>query len=224
MCVNVIYSPARGHCFFFTPYPRDLLQNQKRIWPFRDFLGVLPDHVVLPKDEKRPVDGEAVLPDRDGVVQGHGACTLRFGLLKGWGDATGGHGRPIAVSDAVGPSIPRAQQARDIVPEPGHSVQGKRHGKEDSVRRDTGPELGVQPSWARCCARRESTGDPGDPLSPSPLCSQKTASTPQKNNNKKTSTSPAIVPLLRTCVEENTQIPQSEKVSTRFTSLHLRCR
>lgn len=130
--------------FFFLHLTRFICtRDQKRIWPFRDFLGVLPDHVVLPKDEKRPVDGEAVLPDRDGVVQGHGACTLRFGLLEGWGDATCGHGSPIAVSDAVGASIPRAQQARDIVPESGHSVEGKRHGKGDSVRQETGP--GAQP-------------------------------------------------------------------------------
>ena len=107
---------------FLTPYPRDLQPIRTRIWPFCDFLGVLSDHVVLPKDEERPVDGEAVLPDWDGVVQGHGACALRFGLLEGWGDATCGHGRPIAAADAVGASIPRALQARDIVPESGHSV------------------------------------------------------------------------------------------------------
>lgn len=80
--------------------------KQKRIWPLSDFLGVLPDHVILPKDEEGPVDGEAVLSDRDGVVQGHGAGTLRFGLLEGWGDATCGHGRPISVPVAIGTSIP----------------------------------------------------------------------------------------------------------------------
>lgn len=58
--------------------------KQKRIWPLCDFLGVLPDHVVLAKDEEGPVDCEAVLPDWNGVVQGHGAGTLRFGLLEGW--------------------------------------------------------------------------------------------------------------------------------------------
>ena len=97
--------------------------KQKRIWPLNDFLGVLPDHVVLAEDEEGPVDGEAVLPDRDGVVQGHGAGTLRFGLLEGWGDATCGHGRSVAVPVALGPSIPGAQQARDVVSKAGHPVK-----------------------------------------------------------------------------------------------------
>lgn len=73
----------------------------KRIWPLSDFLGVLPDHVVLAEDEERPVDGEAVLPDRNGVVQGHGAGTLRFGLLEGWRYTTCRHGSAIAVPDAL---------------------------------------------------------------------------------------------------------------------------
>lgn len=75
--------------------------KQKRIWPLNDFFGVLPDHVVLAEDEERPVDGKTVLPDRNRVVQGHGAGTLRFGLLEGWGDATCRHGRPIAVPVAL---------------------------------------------------------------------------------------------------------------------------
>lgn len=101
---------------------------QKRIWPLGDFLGVFPDNVVLTEDEEGPVDGEAVLSDRDGVVQGHGAGTLRFGLLEGWGDATCGHGRSIAVSVALGASVPRAQQGRDVVSEPGHPVNRKPQG------------------------------------------------------------------------------------------------
>lgn len=175
-------------------------QNPKRIWPFRDLLGVLPDHVVLPKDKERPVDGEAVLSDRDGVVQGHGACTLRFGLLEGWGDATCGHGRPIAASDTVGASIPRAEQARNIVPESGHSVQGEQHGKEDSVRQETGPEMSLQQSWARCCARRESTGDPGDPFSPSPLLFTKISFNSEISFKTKTKTKkPQNDYVLRSC-------------------------
>ena len=96
-----------GVFVYFTPHPLHLHHEaEKRIWPLNDFLGVLPDHVVLAKDEEGPVDGEAVLPDRDGVVQGHGAGALRFGLLEGWRDATCGHGRPIAVPIALGPSVP----------------------------------------------------------------------------------------------------------------------
>lgn len=56
----------------------------KRIWPFYDLLSILPNDVVLSKDEERSVDGEAVLSDRDGVVQGHGSGSLRFGLFEGW--------------------------------------------------------------------------------------------------------------------------------------------
>lgn len=40
----------------------------KRIWPFNDLFSILPNDVVLSKDEERSVDGEAVLSDRDGVV------------------------------------------------------------------------------------------------------------------------------------------------------------
>lgn len=95
----------------------------QRIWPLGDFLGVLPHYVVLAENEEGPVDGEAVLPDRYGIVQGHGASTLRFGLLEGWGDATCGHGSSVAVPVALGPSVPRAQQARHVVSEAGHSVE-----------------------------------------------------------------------------------------------------
>lgn len=127
---NTLYPP-------FVSYKLDavleaITMKQLRIWPFSDFLGVLPDHVVLPKDEEGPVDGEAVLPNRDGVVQCHGAGTLRFGLLEGWGDATCGHGRPISIPVAIGPSISWAQQARHIVSKPGHSVKSKTHGREDN--------------------------------------------------------------------------------------------
>lgn len=103
----------------------------KRIWPLSDFLGVLPDHVVLAEDEERPVDGEAVLPDRNRVVQGHGAGTLRFGLLESWRYTTCRHGSAIAVPDALWPSIPWTQQARDVVSETGHSVKSKPHGRWD---------------------------------------------------------------------------------------------
>lgn len=103
-------------------WPLSRLNQAERIWPLSDFLGVLPHYVVLAENEQGPVDGEAVLPDRYGVVQGHGASTLRFGLLKGWGDATCGHGRSVAVPVALGPSVPRAQQAGHVVSEAGHPV------------------------------------------------------------------------------------------------------
>lgn len=77
--VNVLstYSVCfRGQSVFY--------RLDKRIWPFYDLLSILPNDVVLSKDEERSVDGEAVLSDRDGVVQGHGSGSLRFGLFEGW--------------------------------------------------------------------------------------------------------------------------------------------
>lgn len=56
----------------------------KRIWPFCDLLSILPYDVVLSKDKERSVDGEAILSNWDGVVQGHSSGSLRFGLFEGW--------------------------------------------------------------------------------------------------------------------------------------------
>ncbi|KAI4877777.1 hypothetical protein NFI96_033000, partial [Prochilodus magdalenae] len=53
----------------------------ERIWPLGDLFGVLPHEVVLAEDEQRAVDGEAVLPDRYWVVQGHGPGALGHGLF-----------------------------------------------------------------------------------------------------------------------------------------------
>lgn len=64
--------------------------RNERIWPLYDPLGVFPHHVVLAEDEERPVLGEAVLSDRDGVVQRHGARALRFGLLEHRRNSAGG--------------------------------------------------------------------------------------------------------------------------------------
>lgn len=127
--------PMRGCVISCTSHRLLTLRGKQpeRIWPLSDFLGVLPDYVVLAENEEGPVDGEAVLPDRYGVVQGHGASTLRFGLLEGWGDATCGHGSPVAVPVALGPSVPRTQQARHVVPEAGHPV-GKAKPKEGKKR------------------------------------------------------------------------------------------
>lgn len=106
MLIYLFLDADRLHACVCLCTPPHLTRTCERIWPLNDFLGVLPDYVVLTKDEEGPVDGEAVLPDGYGVVQGHGASTLRFGLLEGWGDATCGHGRPVAVPVALGPSIP----------------------------------------------------------------------------------------------------------------------
>lgn len=127
VCYFVHVSPSRGP-------PRGKKKKSERIWPLCDFLGVLPHYVVFAENEEGPVDGEAVLPDRYGVVQGHGASTLRFGLLESWGDATCGHGSSVAVPVALGPSVPRTQQARHVVSEAGHPVvkaKPKNKGKKE---------------------------------------------------------------------------------------------
>lgn len=132
-------TPVRGCVISCTSHrlvaPLAAKKKSERIWPLCDFLGVLPHYVVLAENEEGPVDGEAVLPDWYGVVQGHGASTLRFGLLEGWGDATCGHGSSIAVPVALGPSVPRAQQARHVVSEAGHPV-GKAKSKKKERKRE----------------------------------------------------------------------------------------
>lgn len=169
MFIFVLMQIILMRSFVFSPCTSHRLlppcgQFSERIWPLSDFLGVLPDDVVLSEDEQRPVDGEAVLPDRYGVVQGHGAGTLRFGLLEGWGDATCGHGSPVAVPVALGPSVRRAQQARHVVSEAGHPVgeakpkegwkEGKAPESEETVGSGAGRRVcGLRQSGARCCAR-----------------------------------------------------------------------
>ena len=49
----------------------------RRIWPLGDPFGVFPHRVVFAEEEQRAVDGEAVLPDGDGVVERHRAGALR---------------------------------------------------------------------------------------------------------------------------------------------------
>lgn len=57
--------------------------GQERIWPIDELLGVFPDNVIFSEDEQGSVDGETVLPDRDGVVQSHSPRPLSFRLLVG---------------------------------------------------------------------------------------------------------------------------------------------
>lgn len=55
----------------------------ERIWPLNDSPCVFPNDVILCEYEEWPVDGEAVLPVGDGVVQSHGPGPLRLGLFHG---------------------------------------------------------------------------------------------------------------------------------------------
>lgn len=53
----------------------------QRIWPFGDLFGVFPHHVVLTEEEEGAVDSQAALPDRNGVVECHGAGSLGHRLF-----------------------------------------------------------------------------------------------------------------------------------------------
>lgn len=53
----------------------------ERIWPFGDLFGVFPHHVVLTEEEEGAVDRQAALPDRNGVVDCHGAGSLGHRLF-----------------------------------------------------------------------------------------------------------------------------------------------
>ena len=52
-----------------------------RIWPFCDLFGIFPYDIILTEDEERAVNGETVLFDWDGVVNGHGPGSLGHRLL-----------------------------------------------------------------------------------------------------------------------------------------------
>lgn len=55
--------------------------NWIRIWPFRDLFGIFSNDIILAENEEGAVDSEAVLFDRNGVVNGHGPGSLGHGLL-----------------------------------------------------------------------------------------------------------------------------------------------
>ena len=62
----------------------------KRIWPLCNLFGIFSYYVILAEDEERPVDSEAVLLNRYGVVYSHCSGSLSHRLLvdpgAGWGD------------------------------------------------------------------------------------------------------------------------------------------
>lgn len=92
---------------------------RKRIWPFDETLRVFPDDVVLCEYEERPVDGEAVLPVRDGVVQGHGPGPLSFGLFHGRRESR--RRRVLPVAAALQVAIPGVSRGGSrLVSKPSH--------------------------------------------------------------------------------------------------------
>lgn len=75
-----------------------------RIWPLCDPFGIFPYDVILTEGEQRAVNGEAVLFDRNGVVNGHGPGSLRHRLLVHPLDPRGPAG-PSARSHGTAASI-----------------------------------------------------------------------------------------------------------------------
>lgn len=96
-----------------------------RIWPLDDSPCVFPDDVVLREDEERPVDGEAVLPVGDGVVQSHGPGPLRLGLFHGCGESR--RRRVLRVPALLRVPVPGVHGAGSgLVSEPRHSTKETR--------------------------------------------------------------------------------------------------
>lgn len=102
-----------------------------RIWPFNDPPRVFPYDVVLCEDEERPVDGEAVLPVGDGVVQSHGPGPLRLSLFHGSRESRRCRRRRVLrVTAALQVPIPGVHRAGGrLVSKPSHST--KRRGETD---------------------------------------------------------------------------------------------
>ena len=100
----------------------------RRIWPLGDPFGVFPHRVVFAEEEQRAVDGEAVLPDGDGVVQSHSPGSLRFGLLEGSRGPSLRSSGSLPAAVLLGAPIPGAQPASHRLPEASHPAR-KRTGE-----------------------------------------------------------------------------------------------
>lgn len=95
-----------------------------RIWPFNDSPRVFPYDVVLCEYEERPVDGEAVLPVGDGVVQSHGPGPLRLGLFHRSRQPGRRRRRVLRVPAALQVSISGVHGAGSgLVSKPSHSTK-----------------------------------------------------------------------------------------------------
>lgn len=93
-----------------------------RIWPFNESPCVFPNDVVLCEYEEWPVDGEAVLPVGDGVVQSHGPGSLRFGLFHGSRQSR--RRRVLSVPAALQVPVSGVHRAGSaLVSEPSHSTK-----------------------------------------------------------------------------------------------------
>lgn len=123
-----------------------------RIWPFNDSPRVFPNDVVLCEYEERPVDGEAVLPVGDGVVQSHGPGPLRLGLFHGSSQPR--RRRVLSIPTLLQVPIPGVHRAGSgLVSKPSHSTKrwrllecfttGESGAKGDSRRKKTTKKGGI---------------------------------------------------------------------------------
>lgn len=81
------------------PCPHSL---PERIWPFCYSLGIFPYNIIFTEDEEGSVDCEAVLFDRDGVVESHSPGPLSHRLLI----------HPLAGLGATLPAAPSSSPGR----------------------------------------------------------------------------------------------------------------
>lgn len=110
-----------------------LARDAERIWPVDELLSVFPDYVLFRKEKERSVDGEAVLPDGDGVVQSHSPGSLCFGLLEGsWGPSRRSR-RSLPAPVLVRAPISGAQPASHCLPKASHP--GRKHTGEPKEHR-----------------------------------------------------------------------------------------
>lgn len=99
-----------------------------RIWPFNDSPCIFPDDVVLCEYEKRPVDGEAVLPVGNGIVQSHGPGPLRLGLFHGSCESR--RRRVLRVSAALHVPIPGVHRGGSgLISKASHSTKRRGDGR-----------------------------------------------------------------------------------------------
>lgn len=95
----------------------------ERIWPFCYSLGVFPYNIIFTEDEEGSVDCEAVLFDRDGVVESHSPGPLSHRLLI----------HPLAGLGATLPAAPSSSPGRpstsiagwQIIPKPSHFLSAR---------------------------------------------------------------------------------------------------
>lgn len=155
--LEIAYLGKAYFFFFFFFFTHCTLPAGKRIWPFGDLFGVFSDEVILAEDEQRTVDGEAILPHGDGVVQCHRPRSLRHGLLvhslgpgpTGWTVSVGAVPVSVAVAMSVDSSLPAAATAartpsagpsavpgRHLISEARHSLDAESQSSRSSAEGD----------------------------------------------------------------------------------------